>query len=306
MSGPYLGNHLQREIALRLIHEARSLGVTQISFSGGEPTSSPIFLEVLNAVISDHMAADVYTSGVVRNGNESTPLGSNLIESVLALSPLKFIFSVHGSKADLHDYVADSPGSFISLIDSLRRCINAGIICEINFVPLRVNASCFREIVRLATSFGIRKVNVLRFVPQGRGLKNRSELELTAEEEAAFVRELLCIRAETDIEIRTGSPFNEIIPGNNILCRAGRGKLVVQATGSVLPCEVFKHHERCHWGLSVYERSLTGILRSPQLISLWSALDKNGRLNCPIHSTLKSREHLEAYRDLSKPSVHAR
>ena len=304
MSGPHGRNFLRRELALNLVHQARSLGVKQINFGGGEPTSSPAFIEVLNAVISSQMAAEVYTSGVVRNENAIAPLNHNLIESILGLPSLKFIFTFHGAKAELHDYVADSPGSFLVLIDSLRRCLDAGITCEINFVPLRLNASSLSDVIKLAASFKITRVNILRFVPQGRGYKNRAELELNAEEEAGFIRELIYLRAGTRIEIRTGSPFNSIIPGNNIPCRAGWAKLVVQASGNIIPCEVFKHHERCNWGLSVYNYSLSAALESPQLISLKKLLIKTGRFNCPIHNAANSLQHLEEYRALPNPSVY--
>jgi MoaA/NifB/PqqE/SkfB family radical SAM enzyme len=304
MSGPDQANHLRRECALRLVNEARSLGGTQISFGGGEPTSSPFFIEVLNAAISRHMAAEVYTSGVLRGENAISSLSHNLIESVMGLSPLKFIFTFHGSGAKLHDYVAECPGSFFSLIKSIKRCLKAGITCEINFVPLRMNASSFPELVKLAASFGIKRLNILRFVPQGRGLRNRTDLQLNAQEEAAFVRDLINLRAASNIEIRTGSPFNSVLPGNNIPCRAGWAKLVVQPTGNIIPCEVFKHHERCHWGLSAHKLSLSEVLLSPQLLSLRQLLIQTGGFTCPIHNAPKSCEHLEVYRGLPNPSLH--
>ena len=300
MAAPDQANHLRRECALRLVNEAHSLGGTQISFGGGEPTSSPFFVELLNAAISRHMAAEVYTSGVLRGENGISSLSHDLIESVMRLSALKFIFTFHGSKAELHDYVAAYPGSFFSLINSIKRCLNAGITCEINFVPLRINASSFRELVKLAASFGIKRVNILRFVAQGRGLRNRTALELNAQEEAAFIRELINLRSESNIEIRTGSPFNSIIPRNNIPCRAGWAKLVVQPNGNIIPCEVFKHQERCHWDLSVYKCSLRGALESPQLISLRQLLIKTGGFSCPIHNAPKAFKHLEVNRGFSK------
>jgi MoaA/NifB/PqqE/SkfB family radical SAM enzyme len=306
MSGPHRRDHLLRGHVPRLIEEARALGVKQISFGGGEPTSSPLFLEVLNATVAAQMASEVYTSGVMRAGSRIIPLHQEFFESVSNLSPLKFIFSFHGSRADLHDYITGSPGSFVSLVCSVERCIEAGINCEINFVPLRSNASCFPDIMKLAIAFGMRRVNVLRFVPQGRGFRNRAELEMTAAEEAAFIRKLLCIRGESNIEIRTGSPFNGMVPGPSVPCRAGWAKLVIQANGNVLPCEVFKHHEKCNWGLSVYELSLTQMLQSPQLISLQSLLDKTDRIECPVHKMSKSHKHSEAYCDLPKSSVYFR
>jgi len=51
------------------------------------------------------MAAEVYTNGVNLNGRDIAPFNHNLIEAVLGLSQLKFIFAFHGAKAELHDYI---------------------------------------------------------------------------------------------------------------------------------------------------------------------------------------------------------
>jgi MoaA/NifB/PqqE/SkfB family radical SAM enzyme len=296
MSGPHKENFLSRELALDIIHEAKSMGVKQINFGGGEPTTSPSFIDVLNSVISNRMAAEVYTSGVVRNGRGIGPLNYSLIKAALGSSPLKFIFAFHSAKAELHDYLADSQGSYLLLIESLKRCLAAGITCEINFVPLRLNASSFSDIINIAESFNLKRINVLRFVPQGRGYMNRPELELNGEEEAAFIRELMYLRTKSHIEIRTGSPFNRLIPGNNVPCKAGWAKLVVQATGNIIPCEVFKHHERSDWGLAVNNHSLRSALASSQMISLTNFLIKSGGYTCPIHHAAESFHNVEEHK----------
>jgi MoaA/NifB/PqqE/SkfB family radical SAM enzyme len=293
MSGPHKENFLSRELALNLVNEAMTMGVKQINFGGGEPTISPSFINILNAVISNGMAAEVYTNGVNFNGRDIAPFNHNLIKAVLGLSPLKFIFAFHGAKTELHDYIAGLPDSFLILMESLKRCLAAGIICEINFVPLRLNAPSFCDIINLAESLNIKRINVLRFVPQGRGYMNRSELELNNEEEAAFIHELKYLRTKSHIEIRTGSPFNGVIPGNNVPCRAGWAKLVIQANGNIIPCEVFKHHKRSHWGLSVTQHSLRNVLASSQIISLKNFLIKSGGYTCPIHDTNESFLNLE-------------
>jgi radical SAM protein with 4Fe4S-binding SPASM domain len=129
---------------------------------------------------------------------------------------------------------------------------------------------------------------VLRFVPQGRGLDHRRELELDTREEHAFVSELVRLRRRSSVEIRTGSPFNGIVPGNAVPCRAGELKLVIQGDGNVLPCEVYKHKEARDWGLSVLRSSLTEILESPVLRELRRGIREMGCLRCPVHSVLPS------------------
>jgi len=289
-----------------LIDEAKQLGAKKISLGGGEPTSSESFMPVVLRVIERNMLLEVFSCGlfVVDNRIESLPV--SFVKNLEGLKDIKFIFSIHGATAHTHDYITQTQGSFDCLINSLKNCLKTGIECEINFVPLKLNVNEFEQLLDLAESLKLEKISVLRFVPQGRGAINHSKLELNAEEEKIFVNELMRLRGKKNIKIRTGSPFNGIIPGNTVPCRAGFGKLVIQADGNVLPCEVFKHHERRHWDLSVYNLTLTQILQSKQVVKLYKYLQNSNCLECPIHSKQRKNRNAEVIHALSKSSTHSK
>lgn len=250
------------------------------------------------------MCVEVFTCGLVGGGQILQGLPKKVIMGCQGLEGVKFIFSFHGASRNVHDYIAKTPGSFDLLLNSLQECLGSGIDCEINFVPMRINVHEFEKLVEIAESLGIQRISVLRFVPQGRGLVNREELELCPEEEALFVNEVLRLRAQSSVDIRTGSPFNGIVPGNQVLCRAGFGKLVVQADGNVLPCEVFKHHKRCQWGLSVHNMTLSQIVESPQVSDLHDRLQYTNCLECPVHRALRNTRKLEGTHAIPTTRVH--
>ncbi len=291
-SGSESNNYLEKNLVIQLIEEAKNSGAKKISFGGGEPTSHQEFFPALNHAVKSGMLTEVFTCGIENAGTSIRSFSPKLISDCTGLEGFKFIFSFHGASAEVHDYVTQTPGSFITLKDSLQRCLNAGIKCEINFVPMRVNSYQLEDVTELAKDFGLKKVSLLRFVPQGRGLINREKLELLSEE-GQFVEEVLQLRNKSDVKIRTGSPFNGIIPGNRVPCKAGKAKLVVQANGNVLPCEVFKHHERCDWGLSVYNHSLDDICNSSQVFQLYKSVMDSDCLSCPVHSSLRNNYNLK-------------
>ena len=298
---------LSRDLVSRLLREAASLGAQQISFGGGEPFVAPLLDEALEMASGLGMRAEVYTCGIRASGGQVVPLERERLARLAALPNLKLVFSFHGADPALHDSLTQVPGSFGATSASLANALSEGIECEMNFVPVRPNAFSFRAVVELAQALNIPKVSVLRFVPQGRGLDNRSRLELSREEEDTFIQELLELRSQVPLEIRTGSPFNGIVPGNAIPCRAGAQKLVVQADGNVLPCEVFKHRRTRDWGLSAYEQSLKDILRSPQIRALRALLHRAHCLACPVHSALRSAEatgNPHAHQKFSESAIH--
>jgi len=304
-SNPNSNTYLNPDIGLRLVEEAAILGAKKINFSGGEPTASKLFMTILTRVISLGMSAEIFTCGLNRDNQKRFDLSDEIIISSQKPNEVKFIFSLHGSTAESHDYVTQRPGSFEILMKSLNRCLSLGIICEVNFVPMKINFQEFDKILNLITNLGVNKVSILRFVPQGRGYKYQHKLELLREEEDLFIKELNQLRKQSLVKIRTGSPFNGIIPGNRVACRAGQGKIVIQPNGNVLPCEVFKHFDRCNWGLSVYQKSLSEVLKSSQLISFYNSLQHHNCLNCPVHSVLRFYQRARGYYEFSTSSFQS-
>jgi radical SAM protein with 4Fe4S-binding SPASM domain len=305
-SGPNCRNELPYELALRLVNEAGQLGAAKVSLGGGEPTASENFLPVVHQTIERRMLVEVFTCGlsITPNGVDSLPTA--IIEGCAGLKDVKFIFSFHGATAQTHDYITQTPRSYECLITSLKKCLKAGIECEMNFVPLKVNVDEFEHLIEIAENLKIAKISILRFVPQGRGALNRTDLELNPEEEDSLVNELLHLRKFKNIAIRTGSPFNGIIHGNQVPCRAGFGKLVIQADGNVLPCEVFKHQNRRHWDLSIHNMTLTQIIQSQQILDLYKKLRKVNCLECLVHKRLRDSQKIEKFDVISGVPTHTK
>ncbi len=282
------------------------MGAAKVSLGGGEPTACESFLPIVRRALETGMLVEVFTCGLATTTHGITSLPPAIIDSCAGLRGVKFIFSFHGATAQMHDYITQTPGSYECLLTSLKNCMQAEIKCEMNFVPLKVNVHEFARLISIAMDMQIPRISILRFVPQGRGALNRAELELNPEEEDLFVNEVLRLRAQSSVDIRTGSPFNGIVPGNQVLCRAGFGKLVVQADGNVLPCEVFKHHKRCQWGLSVHNMTLSQIVESPQVSDLHDRLHYTNCLECPVHRALRNGPKVEGSHAVSKSAAHAK
>jgi radical SAM protein with 4Fe4S-binding SPASM domain len=277
----------------------------QISFGGGEPTLAPNFLEIAREVGRFGLACEIFTCGVVF-GKMQNPIAfpEGFVAEISYLSPKPtLVFSFLGSHS-VHDSTTGVDGSFACLIESFQKSLSFGIPCSANFVPTKMNFLGLSDLIMLLESLGVPKLSILRFVPQGRGLLNRNQLELALEQENRFIKDLLEIRNKTSVMIRTGSPFNGIIPNNNVPCRAGFQKLVIQSDGNVLPCEVFKHQGRRNWGASINKMPIKEILELQQFRALRESLVQSRCTICPIHSQLRAdQSNEETARAISNTTI---
>lgn len=125
---------------------------------------------------------------------------------------------------------------------------------------MRPNFRELPEVVALAQRLGVRRVSILRFVPQGRGARSMGWLDLSPSDNKELAHLIAACRANaSEVTIRTGSPFNELLPGNNVPCRVGVDKLIIQPNGDVVPCEALKRYPLSQWGTNVHKMSMAAI-----------------------------------------------
>ncbi len=241
---------------LRIIKEAKELGVEKIAISGGEP----LLYGHLEAVIRDAKASDMYTS-VYTTGNVDGATAQ--IENLKNLGVDRLIFSIFGASADKHEYITRIRGSFQGTVSSIQDAIQVGLRCELHFVPLRLNYRELDDIANLGKGWGVNSISVLRFVPQGRGSILIGQA-LDKVENLKLARTIKQLRSR-GFSIRTGSPYNFLFLNNAPECNSAIDRLIVSPNLDIYPCDAFKQ---------IDSSALTGSdhlssLKITSLVELW-------------------------------------
>ncbi len=233
-----------------LIAEIARLGATVLQLSGGEPLDSPHLEELVVYGKEAGMQVAMYTAGNLRTGRSRTAAVS--LERMRDLSSIgldTIIFSVLGDSAEIHDGITRVRGSFENLLESVENARQATLHVEAHFVPMRNNIEALPGVIDLCMKRGVRKLSLLRFVPQGRGAHYREDLEPRDEDIellAGIVAKIL--KRKLAIDIRIGAPLANrgAMTGlpSDTKCKAGTGTLVIRPDGRVLPCSAFHQSER--------------------------------------------------------------
>ena len=237
------GEPLQDEFSLSelkdIVNQAKYLGVTEISLSGGEPLVYPHVLELCEYIAELDINVSVYTCGNIfidRDHDHVSYISLSFFQKLEKAGVNKIVFSLHGSNQQVHDGITGKPNSFKNIFDSIKNVQKTNLGTEIHFVPLRDNFRELPSIISLVKEVGLKSIHILRFVPQGRGERYKDILELHPND-ILELREILAnLMSKSDMEIIVGAHYNCLGLDNDTKCTAGINKAVIRPDGFVFPC----------------------------------------------------------------------
>ncbi len=256
---------------IAFLEQAGQIGVSAITFMGGEPTCHP---ELVELAIVARMAGVRYLS-----------LGTNgwLLDEKLAVR-LAAVFdsiqvSLHGSTAATHDGVVGQLGSFERSVQGIRYLKgNAARAVTISFTVTHDNIAEIESAASLAKDLGVNLIRFLVLTPKGRGI-NLPQWDHESRERIGATVSALREKFLGDMLVEAGgtSPYMTI-PQNAAFygCPAGRTLMYVSSSGDVKPCAAMEGY--------------CGNIKESGIIDLWHSLPfvairKAKRCQCSYNTT---------------------
>ncbi|MEU6262356.1 pyrroloquinoline quinone biosynthesis protein PqqE [Saccharopolyspora shandongensis] len=222
-------DELDTETWLRVIEQARSIGVLQLHLSGGEPALRRDLVALVAAAREHGMFTNLVTSGFSLPQRRLRELAAAGLDHVQ--------LSVQDSAATSADVIAGRRAHDRKL-DVARDIVAAGLPMTVNAVLHRGNIGRLLDIVELAVGFGAERVELANTQFYGWALRNRAALMPSREQvqqadaDAAAARERYGDRLEI---VYVAADYFSPRPKP---CNYGWGnrQLAVAPNGDVLPC----------------------------------------------------------------------
>jgi radical SAM protein with 4Fe4S-binding SPASM domain len=201
--------------------------------AGGDPFLRKDLFEIIQAAIEAGFSVHVLTNGTLVDRVRARRLAGLGVAGVQV--------SIEGPE-DVHDGIRGE-GSFAAAAAGIERLVDEGLAVTVNTTLSALNADVVAKTVAFASHAGVRRMNVSRFVPIGRG---RALLDRMLPRER--IRELydrLLSRELFGLEIVSGDPVaaqmsdrDQADCGSTALCgcAAGVSGLTIQASGNITPC----------------------------------------------------------------------
>lgn len=150
----------------------------------------------------------------------------------------KIVFDYQAYEHETDEYLMGRDRQkHICLLDSLMNASIVGLETDVHFIPMKPNYKEITDILEMLEIAKIDNISILNFVPQGRGLKNKTDLMLNNEEMEEFMKILSKSKKLYSGKIRIGIP---LMDSSAHRCNAGLEKLDIKFDGTILPCPAFK------------------------------------------------------------------
>jgi pyrroloquinoline quinone biosynthesis protein E len=214
---------------LRVLAEARDLGVLQTHFSGGEPLLRKDLAELVSEAHRLGMYTNLITSGI--------PLDAVRLAALVDAGLDHLQLSIQDAEPAAADAVAGiSAHERKRAVAALVRA--SGLAFTVNVVLHRANVDRLLPIAELAVGLGAERLELAHTQFYGWGLRNRAALIPTASQVAEAGRQAAEVRARYGAAVEIVYVAADYHTGRPKPCMDGWGRrqLVVAPNGDVLPC----------------------------------------------------------------------
>jgi MoaA/NifB/PqqE/SkfB family radical SAM enzyme/SAM-dependent methyltransferase len=242
---PKLAKEMNLAQLQKLFSELKKVGTKKILISGGEPLIREDFQEIIKSIKSNGMEITIVTNGTLMN---------NKIADVLEKASAETIFSLDGSKAEIHDLSRGVKGTWQRTIEGIKKVVatkkkvdggKVGINCTIQ----SLNASDIYNIAEVADNLG---VDFIRFgITHG---QSRTSVSYRAVEELRKAVEKIrnkrfhmkviaspyligLVNGTLNVKyFKRGLPAYELFKNDPVTCMLCYQCSLIDAAGDVYPC----------------------------------------------------------------------
>jgi pyrroloquinoline quinone biosynthesis protein E len=222
-------NELSSEEWERALREAAEIGVLQAHFSGGEPTLRKDLPRLVKHASSHGLYTNLITQG--------TFLGDDLLRELKDAGLDHVQISVQAPEEALADEIAGTRVHARKL-DALRRVQQSGLALTLNCVLHRRNHDLIEDVIRLAESYGVGRLELANVQFYGWAYRNRSALMPTRTQVEHGLRVVAAARARLGDAMQIAYVLPDYFEERPKPCMHGWGRAFMTITpdGRVLPC----------------------------------------------------------------------
>jgi MoaA/NifB/PqqE/SkfB family radical SAM enzyme len=235
-SSPAATRSLDYELVIRILREAKVLGLKSVVFTGGEPLIELNLVRYVSEAHKLNVRSTIFTAGFL----QEQACAKKIAE--LAQTGLQQVnVSLYSIDPDVNASITRKLDSLRLSQNVLRAAVHNRLIAEIHFVPMSPNIEHLEGVAAWAEDNGVSTLSILKYVPQGRGRIARDTLAPAPTDEHRL-RERIekAIVKHPKLKIHVGPSLGFLGLSQPSPCESGFSTLSIRSDGLVFPCDAFK------------------------------------------------------------------
>ncbi len=225
---------------MRIVDEAKSLGVRRFYFTGGEPFLRHDIFTLINYITKDRELV-ILTNGTLLTKEKAEKIAS------IDKKRLFLQISLESSDAKIHNSIRGE-GSFELAVNGIKNLIDAGIVPTITTTITRLNIDSAVNTHRFIALLGIKTHHILYPHTKGRMQRFKDELFITSDELSETMQSLIKASKETGVIIDNAESFKARVSNKKgrktDLCNCCYEMLCVDSDGEMYPCAAIAGDKR--------------------------------------------------------------
>ncbi len=253
-AGKPLSDELTTEEALDAIDKFDRLGVTIISFSGGEPLVRKDIFDLISYAVSKGIYVAVATNGTLITEEMARKMKENGVGYVQ--------ISLDGTKKT-HDTFRGISGCYDKTVEGIKNAVKEGLFVNVSMTVTKLNITEVPKVIDLCERLNVDWFMHYNFIPTGRG-RDIVDLDLSPEEREELLKLLYNKNHKSRLSLLSTAPqfarvslqcgagfvpthFYNVNAREGLIqlaefiggCGAGRFYMSMRANGDIQPCVFF-------------------------------------------------------------------
>lgn len=211
---------------LRIVDLLGDIGIKKLIIGGGEPLLRE---DVFNIV---ERSSAIMPTHLLTNG---TLIDEEIAGRLTHCGLDGLSISLDSATPDIHNELRD--GSYISALNGIKCCINAGLNVDISTCVTTKNVLAITDIIHLAEDLGAISITLQGLISVGRGAEC-TNLALTSEQTESFLNNLYNAIHKKEFKIKLIMFYPQWIRWDSSAegCEAGKNFFGLRSNGDVFPC----------------------------------------------------------------------
>lgn len=232
---------------IKLINDAKNIGIHAFTITGGEPLVHRDFLDIVKEIYTHDMYVDeVNTNGVLIN--------QALLDELKKIGCFPLI-KISFDGVGYHNWMRGSKGAEIKTIEAIKLCIKNGFRVKVQTQVNKKNIASIKETSKLLNDLGVSQMRIIRTTDVPRWKENAHDATLSITDYYKYMLDFAIDymngNYQMDIDIWQ---FMKLYPKNKAyfitpiasckddfklltpMCKGNRGMIAISSSGEVVPC----------------------------------------------------------------------